>query len=78
MQKGFNRSIIEHVFQKSTFEANVEEEWQALVYQGERALRNYRTKAEGYLLKQKIKASLYRKGFSQEKINQFIEEYLKK
>lgn len=78
MQKGFNRSTIEHVFQALSFEADAEEEWQALVYQGERALRNYRTKAEGYLLNQKIKASLYRKGFSQEKINQFIEEYIKK
>lgn len=76
LQKGFNQSIIDHAFQQTAFKKDEQEEWQSLVYQGEKALRRYRTKAEGYLLNQKIKASLYRKGFSQEQINRFIEQHV--
>ncbi|HHU18920.1 MAG TPA: recombination regulator RecX [Bacilli bacterium] len=76
LQKGFDHSIIEHAFQQITFKKDEQEEWQSLVYQGEKALRRYQTKAEGYLLLQKIKASLYRKGFNQELINRFIEQHV--
>lgn len=76
MQKGFQQSTIEQAFQQYELDKDDDQEWQALVYQGEKALRSYQAKSEGYQLVQKIKASLYRKGFNQDLIERFIDEHL--
>jgi len=76
IQKGFNQSVIDQALQMMELEKDEEKEWQALVFQGEKALRRYRKKTEGYLLEQKVKASLYQKGFNQDQIGRFIEQYL--
>lgn len=77
IQKGFSQSVIEPAFhQDQSLEKDDEQEWEALVYQGEKAIRRYQPKAEGYMLIQKVKGVLYRRGFSQEQIERFSEQYI--
>ncbi|WP_082234840.1 recombination regulator RecX [Halobacillus massiliensis] len=76
LQKGFTGDVIQEVVNHMPQENNNEEEWQAVVFQGEKLLRKYERKAEGYELKQKLKTGLYRKGFSFDDIDRFIEEYV--
>ncbi|WP_188207311.1 recombination regulator RecX [Alkalibacillus aidingensis] len=74
LQKGFSYESIEIALESIDPGVNEEEEMQALTYQGEKAWRRYARKHEGYELSQKVKASLYQKGFQSDLINQFIEE----
>ncbi|MYL35277.1 recombination regulator RecX [Pontibacillus yanchengensis] len=78
MQKGFPKDVIQEAVQEQQASAEKDEdaEWQAVVHQGEKALRKYASKAEGYELKHKIKGALYRKGFPFELIEQFLDEYV--
>lgn len=75
VRKGFDLSVIKQTTQEMSLEKDEQEEWQALIYQGERALKRYQTKSEGFELQQKIKASLYQKGFNQDDIERFINDY---
>ncbi|MBO8157805.1 MAG: recombination regulator RecX [Bacillaceae bacterium] len=76
LQKGFSSSVIQQILEESASDTNQEDqEWEALVYQGEKILVKYQRKSCGYELKQKVKGALYRKGFAIETINRFIEEY---
>ncbi|MFG6149666.1 recombination regulator RecX [Halobacillus sp. B23F22_1] len=75
MQKGFNSDIIKESLTQLP-EEEEDQEWEAVVFQGEKFLRKYERKSEGYELKQKVKSGLYRKGFSFELIDRFIEEYV--
>nr|WP_163529363.1 recombination regulator RecX [Halobacillus ihumii] len=74
MQKGFQSDAIKEVFEQLPEEEGEDTEWEAIVYQGEKLLRKFERKAEGFELKQKVKTGLYRKGFSFDLIEQFIEE----
>lgn len=74
--KGFSQDVINEALDITDMKKGEEDEWQALIYQGERALRRYQRKSEGYQLTQKIKASLYQKGFNQDLINRFIDHHL--
>ncbi|WP_027964179.1 recombination regulator RecX [Halalkalibacillus halophilus] len=74
MQKGYSFEAIQAAIDTLEPEVDEEEEWQAVVYQGEKAWRKYERKHEGYTLQQKVKASLYQKGFNGDLIKQFIEE----
>ncbi|WFT75907.1 recombination regulator RecX [Halobacillus naozhouensis] len=74
MQKGFQSDVIKEVFEQLPEEEGEDTEWEAIVYQGEKLLKKFERKAEGYELKQKIKTGLYRKGFSFDLIERFIEE----
>lgn len=76
IQKGFGHSVIERAIQTKTLERDEHQEWQALVYQGEKAVKRYRSKAEGYALIQKVKGALYQKGFPQEQIEHFVDQYI--
>ncbi|MBM7553833.1 recombination regulator RecX [Thalassobacillus pellis] len=78
MQKGYKNDVIQEVLANLPAEEKEQEEWQAVVYQGEKLLRKYERKAEGYELKQKIKAALYRKGFGMDDIQRFLDEYVEK
>ncbi|MFC4025740.1 recombination regulator RecX [Oceanobacillus longus] len=74
MQKGFAQSAIKEAFADIQEEKNSNVEWDALVYQGEKLLRKHETKHEGYELRRKVTEGLYRKGFSFEIINTFLDE----
>ncbi|UOQ92609.1 recombination regulator RecX [Halobacillus shinanisalinarum] len=75
MQKGFQTDVIKEALDQLPEEEGEENsEWEAIIYQGEKLLRKYERKAEGFELKQKIKTGLYRKGFPFDLIDQFIEE----
>lgn len=76
MQKGFQGDVIQEVLANLPEEENEDSEWEATVYQGEKLLRKYQSKAEGYELKQKLKSALYRKGFTFDHIDRFIDEYV--
>ncbi|MCP3028856.1 recombination regulator RecX [Halobacillus sp. A5] len=75
MQKGFNSDVIKEAL-SSLPEEEDNQEWEAVVFQGEKLLRKYERKSEGYELKQKVKSGLYRKGFTFEEIDRFIDEYV--
>ncbi|WP_173917134.1 recombination regulator RecX [Halobacillus sp. Marseille-Q1614] len=77
MQKGFTGDVIQEVISQLPKENNGKEEWEAVVFQGEKLLRKYERKSEGYELKQKLKTGLYRKGFAFDNIERFIDEYVK-
>lgn len=77
VQKGFSFEIITDVLTDLEMERDSEKEYQALVYQGEKLLTKHQRKESGFALEQKVKAGLYRKGFSSEAIDRFIEETLK-
>ncbi|WP_101846411.1 recombination regulator RecX [Halobacillus sp. Marseille-P3879] len=75
MQKGFNSDVIKEALSQLPEEES-DQEWEAVVFQGDKLLRKYERKAEGFELKQKVKSGLYRKGFSFEEIDRFIDEYI--
>ncbi|WP_077324622.1 recombination regulator RecX [Virgibacillus siamensis] len=74
MQKGFTRDVIQDVLADVDEMKDTDAEWNALVKQGEKLLHKHRQKLSGYELQGKVKEGLYRKGFSIDLINQFLEE----
>ncbi|ENH95761.1 hypothetical protein J416_14397 [Gracilibacillus halophilus YIM-C55.5] len=76
MQKGFTQDAIQEALQQHSFEKDPNEEYQAVVYQGEKLIQKYKRKAAGSQLRQKVTAALYRKGFSFDVIEPFLDEYL--
>lgn len=76
MQKGFPSEIVQEAISQSELEEDTEEEWEAVVFQGEKLLRKHQRKEDQSGVKQKVKAGLYQKGFDFELINRFIEEYI--
>ncbi|GAB3042506.1 recombination regulator RecX [Virgibacillus ainsalahensis] len=74
MQKGFPQDVIKDALSDINDEKNEEAEWEAVVYQGEKLFRKHQTKYEGYRLQNKVKEGLFRKGFSIELINRFLEQ----
>jgi regulatory protein len=71
--KGYQRSIIQKALEESFPEENENEEWDSLVFQGEKLKKKY-SKYEGFEYLQKMKAALYRKGFSIDMIQKYLEE----
>ncbi|MBW7650883.1 recombination regulator RecX [Anoxybacillus sp. ST4] len=69
--KGFPSHIVEAA--KQHIVSNDEEEWEALVYHGEKSHRRY-AKYDRYTYEQKMKQALYRKGFSLSLIEKFLEQ----
>ncbi|WP_085993167.1 recombination regulator RecX [Oceanobacillus senegalensis] len=76
LQKGFNQAIITDVLSEMKEEKNEDMEWEAVVYQGDKLLRKHARKHEGYMLKNKLKEGLYRKGFTMELINRYLDEFV--
>ncbi|WP_078549864.1 recombination regulator RecX [Litchfieldia alkalitelluris] len=72
LRKGFPWDIINEATKEVEIENDVDDQWEALTYQGEKALRKYQ-KFEGYVFEQKMKQALYRKGFSIELIDKYLE-----
>ncbi|CQR47215.1 Regulatory protein RecX [Paraliobacillus sp. PM-2] len=77
LQKGFTQDVITEAIGQSNNNKDEDQEWQAVVYQGEKILRKHQRKWDGFELQHKVKASLYQKGFSFEIIEKFIEIYLR-
>ncbi|MGP6140276.1 recombination regulator RecX [Jeotgalibaca sp. A127] len=73
-QKGFDKEIIQQVFEELDTEKSEADELDALRVQGDKAWTRYARKAKGRELAQKVRASLYQKGFPGELINMYIEE----
>ncbi|WP_163100648.1 recombination regulator RecX [Peribacillus alkalitolerans] len=71
--KGYQRSIIQKALEESFPEENENQEWGSLVFQGEKLSKKY-SKYEGFEYLQKMKTALYRKGFSIDMIQKYLEE----
>ncbi|GAA5417839.1 regulatory protein RecX [Paraliobacillus ryukyuensis] len=77
LQKGFTQDAISDAFSNNSHDKDEENEWDAVVYQGEKILRKHQRKWTGFELEQKVKASLYQKGFAFDDIEKFIDIYIK-
>ncbi|MDQ0228535.1 recombination regulator RecX [Metabacillus niabensis] len=75
LRKGYSYSIISIALEEVQFEQNDNEEMEALMKQAEKAKRKY-SHEEDYQYKQKMKQFLYRKGFSIELIEKYLNEGL--
>jgi regulatory protein len=73
MRKGFLHKTISIVLEEAAFEKDEDEQWEAIKEQGRKARRRFQ-KYEGFEYVQKMKQTLYRKGFPMELINRFLEE----
>lgn len=74
MTKGFDREIISQVLDDMTLEQPEEDEYDALVKQGDKAYQRYSRKGDKYEAKRKTKTFLYSKGYPLKLIDQFLEE----
>ncbi|MEI5908553.1 recombination regulator RecX [Bacillus spongiae] len=74
LRKGYAPEISKAVHNQIKVEADEDENWDALYYQGVKAHKRYSTKYEGYEYVQRMKAALYRKGFSLEDIDRLLEQ----
>lgn len=74
---GFSQEIIQQALsnlKEETEDDLHDDDWEAVTYQGEKAMKKYRSK-EGWEKKNKVKQFLYARGFSVELIDKFINEY---
>lgn len=71
LQKGFSNRVVNQVINNLPMEDVKEDEWAALTKQGEKALQKYK-QFTGYEQTVKVKQLLYRKGFSPELIDSWI------
>ncbi|HSU80356.1 MAG TPA: RecX family transcriptional regulator [Candidatus Angelobacter sp.] len=71
LQKGFSNRVVNQVINNLPMEDVKEDEWTALTKQGEKALQKYK-QFTGYEQTVKVKQLLYRKGFSPELIDSWI------
>ncbi|GHI00158.1 recombination regulator RecX [Neobacillus kokaensis] len=72
IRKGYSFEVIQIVLQETAIEEN-DEELEAIRYQGGKIHRKY-AQYTGFEYEQKMKQSLYRKGFSIELIEKFLSE----
>ncbi|MGZ4162048.1 MAG: recombination regulator RecX [Neobacillus sp.] len=73
LRKGFPFEVINIAVNESEMEKNVDEEMEAIRFQGEKAHRKY-SQYSGFEYQQKMKQALYRKGFPFELIEKFLAE----
>ncbi|MER1986734.1 MAG: recombination regulator RecX [Solibacillus sp.] len=74
LRKGYSYSVVKEVLEQLTFE-QADDEWAELVErQGDKIWRKYTAKFTGSERKNKVKQSLYQKGFPIDVINCFIEQ----
>jgi regulatory protein len=72
LRKGYSFEVI-GIAISETEEENVDEEMEAIRFQGEKALRKY-GQLSGYEFQQKMKQTLYRKGFAMDLIEKYLGE----
>lgn len=74
LRNGFTNEVITDVIADVKEEKSDDEEWEAIVNQGDRLVRRYERKFADYELHQKIKEGLYRQGFAISLINTYLEK----
>ena len=74
MQKGFTQDAIQEGLADLEVQKDDNKEWEVLVNQGARLIGKHERKLKGYELRQKVTEGLYRKGFSFDLIQQFLDE----
>ncbi|NMH69212.1 recombination regulator RecX [Bacillus sp. RO3] len=74
MRKGYPGSVMKIVWETVESDRNDDERWDAVYHQGLKAHRKLSGKYEGFEYNQKMKQTLYRKGFSIEDIDRLLEE----
>ncbi|NEU31875.1 recombination regulator RecX [bacterium LRH843] len=72
MAKGYPRSVIVEAMQHANITNEDDDEWEAICYQGEKVVRKYKNKYDGWEFKQRVKQALYTKRFSMELIEKFL------
>ncbi len=73
VRKGYSFEVISIAVNETEEPKPVDEEMDAIRFQGEKAHRKY-SKLEGYEYQQKMKQALYRKGFSMDLIDRYLTE----
>lgn len=73
IRKGYPSYIIEKAIGSVEYSQDENEEWESLLKQGEKAHRKFQ-KYDGFQYAQKMKSSLYRKGFPLELIERYLDE----
>ncbi|MGM0838605.1 MAG: recombination regulator RecX [Bacillota bacterium] len=73
MRKGYAFSVIKVAIEEADLAEDDSEEWDAISKQAEKYHRKY-AKLEGYEYKMKMKGALYRKGFTMDLIDRWLEE----
>ncbi|WP_042356745.1 recombination regulator RecX [Bacillus rubiinfantis] len=73
IRKGYPFAIIQIVLEETAVNNEIDEEFEAIRYQGDKAHRKY-VHFSGFAYEQKMKQALYRKGFSIELIEKFLQE----
>ncbi|MCP3739652.1 recombination regulator RecX [Rossellomorea sp. BNER] len=74
IRKGYRTSIIRIAWDEASTEKDSNEEWEALYKQALKAHQRISKKATGFEYKQKMKQTLYRKGFPLESIDKVLDE----
>ncbi len=74
LRKGYTSSINKIVWEAIETDRSTDEQWEALTHQGMKVHRRLQSKFSGIQYEQKMKQTLYRKGFSLEKIDAFLEK----
>ncbi|MBT2658963.1 recombination regulator RecX [Bacillus sp. ISL-18] len=73
LRKGYSYDVINIAFNEVEVPKEVDEEMEAVRFQGEKVHRKY-SHLEGFEYQQKIKQALYRKGFTMDLIERFLAE----
>lgn len=76
-RKGFSSEVIQAVLEMLPLHERHDQEWEALLIQGEKGKKKY-SHLDMYTYRQKLAQFLYRKGFSQELIQQYLQKHLEK
>lgn len=71
--RGFPFNVIHEAMSGIEIEKDEFEEWEAIVKEGKKAKRRF-SRFSGYEYEQRMKQALYRKGFTMDMINRFLEE----
>ncbi len=74
LTKGYSRQAIMEAMKHVDLSKDTDEEYEALCHQGEKILRKYEGKYQGWEYRQRVKQALYLKGFSIELIDQFLNQ----
>ncbi len=73
LRKGFSSQVLQIVWEELETDREEDEQWDAVYHQGMKAHKRLSSKYSGFEYKQKMKQTLYRKGFSIESIERFLE-----
>jgi regulatory protein len=74
LAKGFSQQVIVEALKQIDFQNEQTEEWEAICFQGEKIRKKFEKKYTGWEYWQRVKQHLYRKGFSMDLIDRYINE----